>query len=218
MINDGTIDEPTESRCAINLTAPFRGPGRAEKNQVLESKKRFGFAVTFLLFQKGAQSEAAMMPDNRGGTESDDATGLLQTPAKINIVARFMIFGIKTADLVEGPAVKRHVTARNVFGLGIGKQDVARSSRRSGHARLNRVLRRRTHVRPANARVLAAQKRADQIIKPIRIGHAVRIGVGKNFALGRGRARIASVTQTEIGLMNVTNGRKFRRNLRGVIG
>src|SRR6266516_83272 len=153
MINDGTIDEPTESRRAVNLTTPFRSPGQAKENQVFETKKRFGFTVTFLLFQKRAEREAAMMPNNRGGTESDDTARLLQAPAKIDIVARFMILGIKTADLFEGPAIKRHVTAWNVLGHSISKQNVARSSGRSGDAGLNRVLRRRTHVRSARAGV-----------------------------------------------------------------
>src|SRR5438128_12210132 len=54
MINDGAIDEPTESSRTVNLPAPFRHSARAEENQVFETKKRFGFAVTFLLFQKGA--------------------------------------------------------------------------------------------------------------------------------------------------------------------
>src|SRR5712691_2949072 len=161
MINNGAIDEPTESRRSVDLTAPFRSPGRAEENQVFETKKRFGFTVTFLLFQKGAQGEAAMMPNNRGGTESDDAACLLQAPAKINIVARFTIFGIKTADLFERPAIKRHVTTWNMFGDRIGEQNVTRSSGRSGHARLNRILRRRAHVRSAYARVFAAHECAD---------------------------------------------------------
>src|SRR6266513_1712782 len=124
MINDRAINEPTEPRGAVNLTAPFRSPGRTKENQVFESEERFGFAVTFLLFQKRAKSEAPMMPDNRGGTKGDDEARLLQAPAKIDIVAGFMILGIETADLFEGPAIKRHVTAGNVFRFGIGQQNV----------------------------------------------------------------------------------------------
>src|SRR6266852_52864 len=152
MINDGAIDEPTESWRTVNLTAPFRSSGRAEENQVFEFMKRSATTVTLLLFQKRAESEAAMMPNNRGRIESDNATGLLQTPTKIDIVAGLMVFGIKTADLFEGPAVKRHVTAGNVFGHRIGEQNVTRSPGGSGHTRLNRILRWRTHVRSAYAR------------------------------------------------------------------
>src|SRR5205085_9191816 len=81
VINDRAINEPTEPRGAVNLTTPFRGPGRAEENQMFESEKRFGFAVTFLLFQKPPKREAAMMPDNRSGTKGDNEARLLQTPA-----------------------------------------------------------------------------------------------------------------------------------------
>src|SRR5207237_6654561 len=82
MINDRAIDEPTESRRAVNLTAPFRGPGRAEENEVFETKKRFGFAVTFLLLQKRAQGKAAMMTINRGRTVSDVAARMLDVHTK----------------------------------------------------------------------------------------------------------------------------------------
>src|SRR5205823_4411680 len=154
VIDDRPINEPTEPRCAINLTTPFRSPGRPEKNQMFEAKERFSFAIAFLLFQKCAQSKSAMVPDNRSGTESDDAARLLQAPAKIDIVSGFMIFGIETAALFEGPAIKGHVTAGNVFGDRVGQQNVARPAGRGRHASLNRVLRRRTHVRPAHAGVM----------------------------------------------------------------
>src|SRR5205085_3928708 len=38
VINNWAINKPTEARCAVNLTAPFRGPGRAEENQMFESE------------------------------------------------------------------------------------------------------------------------------------------------------------------------------------
>ena len=57
-----------------------------------------------------------MMPDDRSGTKSDDAAGLLQAPAKVDIVASLVILRIKAADLFEGPTTKGHVTAWNVFG------------------------------------------------------------------------------------------------------
>ena len=123
---------------------------------MFESEERFGFTVTFLLFQKRAQSEAPMMPDNRGGTKGNDEAGLLQAPAKIDIVPGSMILGVEAADLFEGPTVKRHVTTGNVLGHGVGQQNVTRSTGRGGHTRLNRVLRRRTHIRPADSGVIAA--------------------------------------------------------------
>src|SRR2546430_4007622 len=77
VIDDRPLDEPAKSRSAINLSAPFRGPGRSEENQMLEAQKRLGFAVTFLLFQKRAERESAMMPHDRRRTERNHAAGLL---------------------------------------------------------------------------------------------------------------------------------------------
>ena len=101
------------------------------------------------------------MPNNRGRTKRDDATALLQTPAKIDIVAGLVIFGIEAADIFERPAVKRHVTSRNVLGDNVRKQHVRRSAGRAGHASLDPIFRRRRHIRSADARVIAANERAD---------------------------------------------------------
>src|ERR1022692_3144969 len=62
VINNRPIDEPNETRRAVNLPAPFRRASRPEENQMLETQKRFRFAVTFLLFKKSAQRETPVMP------------------------------------------------------------------------------------------------------------------------------------------------------------
>src|SRR4030088_2065989 len=141
MVNDWPIDEPAEPRGAVDLPAPFRRAGRAKKNEVLEAKERFRFAVAFLLFAKRAQSEAAVMPDNRRGTEGDLVAGLLDAPAKIDVVARLVIFGVEAADAFKNPAIPRHVAAGNVLGHGVGKKDVARPAGRRRHASLHPILR-----------------------------------------------------------------------------
>ena len=78
-----------------------------------------------------------MMPDDRGRAECNDATRLLKTPTKINIVASFPVFGIETADVFKRPAIKRHVTTGNVLRHSVGKQNMAWASRRGGNASLN---------------------------------------------------------------------------------
>ncbi len=45
-----------------------------------------------------------------------------------------------------------------------------------------------------------------------------RVGVGQDFAFGRGRAGVAGVTQAVIALMNVADVRKLRRDVSGVVG
>ena len=158
MINHRPVDEPTEARRAVNLAAPLRGSGRPEKNQMFEAKKRFGLAVAFLLFQKSAESETPMVPDDRGRAESDDAAGLLQAPAKIDIVAGLVIFGIEAADILKCPPVKCHVTARDVFGNRVGDQNVTRSARRGRDTSLGPILRGWTDIRATNAGIIAADE------------------------------------------------------------
>src|SRR5438874_1595285 len=120
MINNWTIDEPTETRRAVNLPPPFRSSGRPEKNEMFETQQRFGFAIAFLLFPKRAQSKSAMVPDDGSRTECDPAARFLQPPAKIDVITRRVIFQIEPADIFKSPPPKRHVTTRNVFGDGIG--------------------------------------------------------------------------------------------------
>src|ERR1043166_4947526 len=160
VVDDGPVDEPAETRRAVNLAAPLRGTSRTEEDQMLETQERFGFAVPFLLFAKSAERESVMMPDDRGGTESNRVSGLLHAPAKIHVVSRRVILRIEPTDIFESPAIPRHVTTRNVLRDRVGKQDMARSAGRGGEACLNPVLRGRRNVRSPYSRVIAAQKRA----------------------------------------------------------
>ena len=73
VINDRPINKPAEPRGAVDLTAPFRCAGRAEKDQMLEAQQRFRFAVAVLLFAESAQRKPSIMPDDRGRTERDYA-------------------------------------------------------------------------------------------------------------------------------------------------
>jgi len=68
---------------------------------------------------------------------------LLQSPAEIHIVARLPIFDIEAAYGIEGPAIKSHVTTRNMLGDRIGEQDVAWAAGRSSDTGLNPIFRRR---------------------------------------------------------------------------
>ena len=112
----------------------------------------------------------------------------------------------------------RHVTAGNVFGDGVGKQNMAGPARRRCDTSLNPVLCRWRDVRAAYSRIVAAQKGGDQIIEPIDIRHAVGIGVGKNFALRRGGAGIAGVAQAMISFDGCSAPRELRRDVSRVIG
>src|SRR5216110_3185464 len=47
--------------------------------------------------------------------ESNDATSLLKSPAKIDIVAGLVVLGIEAANVFKCPPIERHVTTGNVF-------------------------------------------------------------------------------------------------------
>src|SRR5512132_457463 len=134
------------------------------------------------------------MPDDRGRTERDDPSSLLNSPAKIDVVAGFAIFGIEPAYTFEGPTVKRHVTTGNMLSHRIRKQNMVWSARRSSNARLNPILCRRRDVWSPYSGVIATNKRANHVVQPIDVCHAVGIGVGQHFALGSSRAGVAGVT------------------------
>src|SRR6184192_986559 len=218
MINNRAAKEPTETRGAVNLSTPFRRPGWPEENEMFKTQKRFRFTVTFLLFAKCAQGKTTMVPDDGSRAESDHAPGLLQTPAKIDVVTRCVIFRIEPPDIFESPPPKRHVTTRNVFGDGVGQQDVTRPTGRSGDTSLDPSFCRRRNIRTTHAPEVAVGECANQIIKPIDVGHTVRIGISEYFAACGGGAGVARNTQPAIGLMNVTHIWEFSGDLRGVVG
>src|SRR5207244_3204375 len=195
MINNRATKEPTETRRAVNLPAPFRSSGWPEKYEMLETQQRFRFAVTFLLFAKRAQGKTTMVPDDGSRAECDHAAGLLQTPAKVHVVTRCVIFRIEPPDIFESPPPKRHVTTRNVFGDGVGQQDVTRPTGRSGDTSLDPSFCRRRNIRTTHAPEVAVGECANQIIKPIDVGHTVRIGISEYFAACGGGAGVARNTQ-----------------------
>ena len=159
------------------------------------------------------------MPDDRGRTEGDHVAGLLQAPAKIDVVAGLVIFEIEAADVFEGPAIEGHVTAGNVLGDGVGEQHVARSARRGGDAGLDPVLRRRRNVRSADARVVAAEERADQIVEPVRDPPCSRSRCRRGLRPWPRRAPVLRAwLRPWFVLVDVADVRKAGRDLGRVIG
>src|SRR5437667_8510272 len=101
------------------------------------------------------------MPHDRSRAESNDAPGLLNSPAKINIISGFAVFGIEAANIVKRPSIKRHVTARNMLRDRIGEQNVTGPPGRSRDAGLDPILRQRCNVRSAHSGVVAAYQSAN---------------------------------------------------------
>ena len=101
------------------------------------------------------------MPDNCSRAESYDPTCLLNSPAKIDVIAGFMIFGIEAADAFKRPTIECHVTAGNMFGDRVGKQDVAGAARRGCDTRLDPILGWWRDVWPPYPCIIAAHESAD---------------------------------------------------------
>jgi hypothetical protein len=80
-------------------------------------------------------------------------------------------------------------------------------------AGLDPVFRRRRNVRPTDPSIVTADERADEVIEPVGIRHAVGVGIGEHFALGRGRTGVARVTKTVVLLPDVADLRKARGDL-----
>src|ERR1700730_5460127 len=102
-----------------------------------------------------------MMPYDGGWAESDDATSLLKSPAKIDIVAGLVIFGIEPADVLKGPSVEGHVTPGNMLRDCVREQNMARPTRRGCDAGLYTILIRLSVVGPAPSVIFVAPQRAD---------------------------------------------------------
>ena len=161
---------------------------------MFKAQQRFRFAVAVLLFQKSSKGEPSIMPDYCGRAKRDNPSSLLNSPAEVHVVASLPIFGIEPAYTFEGPTVKCHVTAGNVLGDRIRKQNMVWSAGCRSDARLNPILCRWRDVWSAYSGVIATDKRANQVVQPIGVRHAVGIGVGQYFALGSSRSSVAGVT------------------------
>ena len=124
-------------------------------------EQRFRFAVTALLLQIIFHGRAPVMPNESAGAETNFVSLLLQTPTDIDVVAGFPKNGIEAADVVEGPFVKGHVAAGNMFGEAIGQHHVGGAARRSHYAGGDPGIIRRQKIVTADARKFALQQIAN---------------------------------------------------------
>src|SRR5881275_111074 len=153
---------------------------------MLKTQQRFRFAVTVLLPQKSPKRKTPIVPHDRSRTEGNDPPSLLNSPAKIDVITCFAVFSVKAAHALKRPPIKRHVTTRNMLGDHIGKQYMARSTGCRCNAGRNPIFSGRRDIRSTYSSVITTYEGPDKIIQPIRINHAVRIGVGENFPFSPG--------------------------------
>ena len=78
---------------------------------------------------------------------------------------------------------------------------MARAARRGGDSGLDPIHGRRRDVRAADPRDNRREsKRADQIVKPVGIGHAIGVGIGEDVARGGSGAGIAREAEAHVAL------------------
>ena len=95
---------------------------------------------------------------------------------------------------------------------------MTRSARRGRDTRLNPGFCRGRNIRSPYACEVATSESADQVIKPVNVGHAVGVGVSQHFAACSSSAGIACRAQPAIRLVDVADVGKFSRDLRSVVG
>src|SRR4029079_13803345 len=98
---------------------------------MFEQKQCFGFAVASLLIQIVFRTLSAVVPKDSALCECNPLTRLLQTPTDVDIVTRLSKLRVKTIDLLERFAAKRHLPTGDVLGQLIASQHVRRLSRAS---------------------------------------------------------------------------------------
>src|SRR5258708_5904395 len=97
------------------------------------------------------------MPHKGSRTEPDPITGLLESPAQINVVPCLAKYGIEPANLQQDPFEKSHVATGNVFSLAIRQHNVRRAARGNHDSRSDRRILRGKQVRAANTHKFAAR-------------------------------------------------------------
>ena len=157
------------------------------------------------------------MPDDRGRAEGDHAAALLQTPAEVHIITRLAVFRIEAAHLIKRPAVECHVAAGNVLGHDIGEQHMARTPGSRSHAGLDPVFRRWRNVWSAHSGKVAAQECANEIVKPVRVCHAVAVRVYNDITRRFIAANIAGEAQAFVFLADVFDPGMPRRDFLRVV-
>src|SRR5215467_1907409 len=139
-----------------------------------------------------------MMPDHSSRAETQRPTALLQAPAHINIITSYPELGIEAAYRPQARGTKSHVTAWNVFGLLVGKQNMDGTTRGVGNTIGDESVARRSKVGSTYSRVCRRQKSGCKIGQPMAVRTGVIINIGNNLTCGSCQTGVASLAQTAI--------------------
>src|ERR1051326_8021189 len=104
---------------SINAAFPETVAERIELVGELSLQNGLRNTVPNLLAPVSFHRRAAVMPDHRGCRKPDLVAPFQKPPADAHIISRSSEYGIETSSLQERGAAKAHVTAGNVFGIGV---------------------------------------------------------------------------------------------------
>ena len=204
-------------RAAIHHASPLAVAAAVELVGVLGVEQGLGLAIAGLLPEVRTRVLAAVVPDERPRREGDQEPLVLEPPADVHIVAGLAKLGIEPVDRLEGLTAEGHVAAGDVLGDLVAHQDVRRLPRRGRDAGGQPAVLGR-QVRPPHRRRPAPHELMDQMDQPVRVGHAVGIGVGDHGTRGASQPGVSRDTQAVMRLMDGPDRRESREDLPGIVG
>jgi hypothetical protein len=139
-----------------------------------------------------------MMPNHGRRAKSENQSSLLQPPADVNVITCYSKLGIESTDRLKRSFTERHITARNMLGLAIRKENVNRPAGRIRYAIGNWTISRRRKVRTACAPIGGVAQGSNEVSEPVWIRIGVIINISDYLSGGGLQSRIAGAAQTTV--------------------
>jgi glutamate dehydrogenase (NAD(P)+) len=194
VIDDGASVHSDRS-AAINEALPSGIAGGGEAMWVFGDQQRFCPAVSELLFQVGPDRVAAMVPNECSRRKPDAESGVLESPAKIHIVACGPERRIKPCDRVECRPANGEVASGQMFRSGVVQHHVARCAGSRRHHRGGQRVRGRGEVGTARG-IPTGRKKLRKAGQPSFVGLAVVVGERNPFVVCGSSSGIACTAQS----------------------
>jgi hypothetical protein len=191
MIDDWRPHRYADARGRVNATMPLAATEPVKVLWVTTHEEGFRFAVAVLLFHVIAHRGATVMPHKSRRREAEGVALLLEPPADIDIIACLPKNRVEPADLFECPFIEGHVAAGNVFGYAIGEHHVRGAARRDHDRSGDPGIFRRQKIVTADAGEFAVEQAAHEIVEPVFVRAAVRVGKRNDFAPSRCNSGVA---------------------------
>jgi hypothetical protein len=126
-----------------------------------------------------------MVPDHGGRAKPQGPTTVPQTPADIDVVPSRAELRIKPAYGLQVSFAERHVTARYVLCLLVGKEDMDGTTRCIGDAISKGTIVGWCEIRASHPNMFGGQKRRSKIGQPVRVRVGIVVNIGDYLARGR---------------------------------